>query len=88
MFLIPAGIAAFLNVLWNSISQRFWSLWEYYCKYISLNLKVIMSPPKCEKLHKTCFHRVQFVQFLTAYLGIIIHFVEFLSSSVDRKPQF
>ena len=37
---------------------------------------------------KTCIHNVQFVQFLTSYLDIVIRFVELQRRSADRKPYF
>ena len=43
---------------------------------------------KVREAEHYCFHRVQFVQFLTPHLNIIIHFVEFSSSPVNREPQF
>ena len=51
-------------------------------------LEAIISPQNYERLHKPCIRNVQFVQFLTAYLGIVIRFVNFPGSSVDRKAQF
>ena len=51
-------------------------------------LEAITSPQNYERLHKTCIHKVQFVHFLIAYLGLVIRFVNLPINAVDRKPQF
>ena len=68
-------------------ARKFRSLWECYSRWpispshhITTKLREV-----AQTLHS---QKVQFVQLLTAYLGIVIRFVNFPSSSVDRKAQF